>query len=136
MAAILLRFGCRRRLPRDCRMEEFAIKLTEAQSENPPGTLGFECEEVRSRTRKGKVQSREGTLCSAWSVACGVHGRSGRHRLWSWLSLPEGASGFVTCKLKANFIGTTKAGGVAYETRLVHGGRTNSVQEASVSRTQ
>jgi uncharacterized protein (TIGR00369 family) len=37
-------------------------------------------------------------------------------------SLPEGATGFASAELKANFIGTAREGGVACNARLVHGG--------------
>ncbi len=47
-------------------------------------------------------------------------------------SLPEGATGFTTAELKANFIGTAREGGVTCEARLVHGGRTTQVWDAEV----
>jgi 1,4-dihydroxy-2-naphthoyl-CoA hydrolase len=48
------------------------------------------------------------------------------------MSLPEGAAGFTTAELKANFIGTALEGGVTCEARLVHGGRTTQVWDAEV----
>ena len=46
-------------------------------------------------------------------------------------SLPEGAASFTTIELKANFLGTARAGErVACEARLVHGGRTTQVWDA------
>jgi 1,4-dihydroxy-2-naphthoyl-CoA hydrolase len=46
-------------------------------------------------------------------------------------SLPEGATSFTTIELKANFLGTAKAGErVTCEARLVHGGRTTQVWDA------
>jgi 1,4-dihydroxy-2-naphthoyl-CoA hydrolase len=48
------------------------------------------------------------------------------------MSLPEGASGFTTVELKANFLGTAREGGVSCEARLVHGGRTTQVWDAEV----
>jgi 1,4-dihydroxy-2-naphthoyl-CoA hydrolase len=48
------------------------------------------------------------------------------------MSLPEGASGFTTAELKANFIGTAREGGVSCDARLVHGGRTTQVWDAEV----
>lgn len=48
------------------------------------------------------------------------------------MSLPEGAANFTTAELKANFIGTALAGGVACEARLLHGGRTTQVWDAEV----
>jgi uncharacterized protein (TIGR00369 family) len=48
------------------------------------------------------------------------------------MSLPEGAAGFTTAELKANFIGTALAGGITCEARLLHGGRTTQVWDAEV----
>ena len=48
------------------------------------------------------------------------------------MSLPEGAKGFTTAELKANFIGTALEGGVSCEARLVHGGRTTQVWDAEI----
>ncbi|HTS48122.1 MAG TPA: PaaI family thioesterase [Bryobacteraceae bacterium] len=48
------------------------------------------------------------------------------------MSLPNGASGFTTVELKANFIGTAREGGVSCQARLVHGGRTTQVWDAEV----
>jgi len=47
-------------------------------------------------------------------------------------SLPEGATGFTTVELKANFIGTALDGAVTCEARLLHGGRTTQVWDAEV----
>jgi uncharacterized protein (TIGR00369 family) len=48
-------------------------------------------------------------------------------------SLPEGASGFTTIELKANYLGTVQDGPVLAEARLVHGGRRTQVWDAVVS---
>lgn len=50
----------------------------------------------------------------------------------AWNSLPDGASGFTTVELKANFIGTAREGAIACEARLVHGGRSTQVWDAEV----
>lgn len=48
------------------------------------------------------------------------------------MSLPEGATGFTTAELKANFIGTALDGGISCEARLLHSGRTTQVWDAEV----
>jgi uncharacterized protein (TIGR00369 family) len=48
-------------------------------------------------------------------------------------SLPDGARGFTTIELKANFLGTVLEGGIACEASLVHGGRTTQVWDARVT---
>lgn len=46
--------------------------------------------------------------------------------------LPEGASGFTTIELKANFLGTAKSGRIVAVATLVHGGRSTQVWDATV----
>jgi uncharacterized protein (TIGR00369 family) len=48
-------------------------------------------------------------------------------------SLPDGARGFTTIELKANYLGTVLEGAVACEATLVHGGRTTQVWDAKVT---
>jgi 1,4-dihydroxy-2-naphthoyl-CoA hydrolase len=48
------------------------------------------------------------------------------------VSLPDGATGFTTAELKANFIGTALEGGIGCEAPLLHGGRTTQVWDAEV----
>ena len=47
-------------------------------------------------------------------------------------SLPEGATGFTTIELKTNFIGTVRDGTLVAESRMLHGGRTTQVWDATV----
>ena len=47
-------------------------------------------------------------------------------------NLPEGATGFTTIELKANFLGTARQGVIAGVARMVHGGRSTQVWDAEV----
>jgi hypothetical protein len=47
--------------------------------------------------------------------------------------LPDGAESFTTIELKSNHVGTAREGTVACVARLVHGGRTTQVWDATVS---
>jgi len=47
--------------------------------------------------------------------------------------LPQGASGFTTLELKANFLGTTREGAIACRATPVHLGRTTQVWDAEVT---
>ena len=49
------------------------------------------------------------------------------------LTLPEGATGFTTIELKTNFLRSAREGTITCEARLVHGGRTTQVWDATVS---
>lgn len=48
-------------------------------------------------------------------------------------NLPEGARGFTTIELKANFLGTALEGVLDCEATLQHGGRTTQVWDARVT---
>ena len=48
-------------------------------------------------------------------------------------NLPEGASGFTTIELKANFVGTARGGAIACTATPVHLGRTTHVWDAAVT---
>ena len=48
-------------------------------------------------------------------------------------SLPQGASGFTTIELKANFLGTAREGAIRCRATPVHLGRTTQVWDAVVS---
>ena len=48
-------------------------------------------------------------------------------------NLPQGAAGFTTLELKANFLGTTQAGAIFCRARPVHFGRTTQVWDAEVT---
>ena len=51
----------------------------------------------------------------------------------TFVALPEDASGFTTIELKSNFLGTAREGTIECEARLVHGGRTTQVWDATVT---
>lgn len=48
-------------------------------------------------------------------------------------TLPEGAKGFTTVELKANFLNTAREGALRGEARAVHLGRTTQVWDATVT---
>jgi uncharacterized protein (TIGR00369 family) len=49
------------------------------------------------------------------------------------LSLPEGGIGFTTIELKTNFLRSVRKGAITCEAKLVHGGRTTQIWDATVS---
>ena len=49
------------------------------------------------------------------------------------LNLPDGATGFTTIELKTNFLRSARSGTIGCEARLVHGGRTTQLWDATVS---
>jgi uncharacterized protein (TIGR00369 family) len=49
------------------------------------------------------------------------------------LTLPEDGTGFTTIELKTNFLRSAREGTITCEARLVHGGRTTQLWDATVS---
>jgi 1,4-dihydroxy-2-naphthoyl-CoA hydrolase len=99
-----------------------------------PGLAGVEiltitAEEVRSRMAvRREVMAPNGFLHAASVVAladtsCGYG---------CIAHLPQGASGFTTIELKANFVGTARDGAIVCRARPVHLGRTTQVWDAEV----
>jgi uncharacterized protein (TIGR00369 family) len=110
-----------------------AATFTERQKGTLPGELGIQWDEVATGTARGRftVERRHmapnGFLHAA-SVIALVDSACGYACV---ASLPEGASGFTTVELKANYLGTAKAGEVvACKAWLVHGGRMTQVWDA------
>jgi uncharacterized protein (TIGR00369 family) len=65
-----------------------------------------------------------GSVVTLADTACGYGVRT---------VLPDGATGFTTIELKSNFLGTALDGTIRCEARLVHGGRTTQVWDATVT---
>ena len=110
-----------------------AAEFTRRQAGMLPGELGLEWEEVATGRAAGrfvvtkKHMAPNGFLHAA-SVICLVDSACGYACV---ASLPEGATGFTTIELKANYLGTAREGEtVACTARLVHGGRTTQVWDA------
>lgn len=110
-----------------------AAVFAERQKGALPGELGLEWLEVANGRAGGRftVEPRHmapnGFLHAA-SVIALVDSACGYGCV---ASLPDGASGFTTIELKANFLGTAKVGeAVACTARLAHGGRTTQVWDA------
>ncbi|WP_322819094.1 PaaI family thioesterase [Tepidiforma sp.] len=99
-----------------------------------PGLIGLEVVSIGAAYAEGRLQLRpdhlapNGFLHAATVIAladtlCG-YGCSA--------NLPEGATGFTTIELKANFLGTATEGTIRARATLLHGGRTTQVWDATV----
>ena len=100
-----------------------------------PGFIGLtivEAEEGRVSSRldlREELMAPNGYLHAATVVAiadttCGYG---------TLLKLSVGAESFTTIELKSNFVGTKRGGAIGCEAKLVHGGRTTQVWDATVS---
>jgi uncharacterized protein (TIGR00369 family) len=110
-----------------------AATFQERQKGHLPGELGIEWEEVATGRASGRFTAQlkhmapNGFLHAA-SVIALVDSACGYACV---ASLPDGASGFTTIEIKANYLGTAKVGEVvACTARLVHGGRMTQVWDA------
>ena len=107
--------------------------LNRANEGKLPGHLGLTVTEVAEGRVVGRFEVRPdlvahtgfllaGCLLSVADILCAY----GVSTAW-----PEGASGFTTIEIKANYLGTAKVGErVTCEARLLHGGRMTQVWDA------
>jgi uncharacterized protein (TIGR00369 family) len=113
-------------------------RLTELQNaggEFLPGLLGIEFDGYEDGVVRSKLTLRKehfaphGYVHAATVVAL-ADTSAGYGCL---LTLPEGATGFTTIELKTNFLRSAREGTITCDARLVHGGRTTQVWDATVS---
>ena len=100
-----------------------------------PGLLGIDFVSLQQGATLARLEIRPellapneylhaGTVVALADSACGYG---------CIVSLPEGARGFTTIELKTNFLGTAREGTLECEARMLHGGRTTQVWDATVS---
>jgi uncharacterized protein (TIGR00369 family) len=116
-----------------------AASFQERQAGALPGELGIQWDEVATGRAAGWFVVTKGHMAPngflhAASVIALVDSACGYACV---ASLPEGATGFTTLELKANYLASAKVGEtVACTARLVHGGRMTQVWDAeAVNRT-
>lgn len=116
-------------------MSDLIAQFNQRQAGKLPGLLGLEWLTLEPGWVRGRLVIEDkhhapngylhaGTVVTLADTACG-YGCA--------LSLPEGATGFTTIELKANFVGTALKGAIATEARLVHGGRSTQLWDATVT---
>ncbi len=110
-------------------------QLDAAGAEFLPGLLGIEFDGAEGGVVHAHLQLEQkhfapngyvhaGTVVTVADTAAGYG---------CLLSLPEGGIGFTTIELKTNFLRSAKAGTITCEARLLHGGRTTQLWDATVS---
>ena len=109
-------------------------KLNQANEGKLPGHLGLVITEVADGKVVGRVKVRQdlvahtgyllaGAVLSVADILCAY----GVSTAW-----PEGANGFTTAEVQANFVGTLRDGEAICTASLLHGGRTTQVWDAKV----
>lgn len=119
-------------------MSHWSLEQLQAASEGRlPGLFGIEFLQAEPGVVEARLGLRPefmapngylhaGTVVSMADSCCGIG---------CLVSLPAGVSGFTTAELKANFVrSTTENDALLCEARLVHGGRTTQVWDATVRR--
>lgn len=111
-----------------------AESFADRQAGSLPGLLGFEWADAQPGLVRGRFEVQAHHLApTGYLHAAAVVALAGTACGFGCMAaLPPGAAGFTTAELKANFIGTARGGGVACEARLLHGGRTTQVWDATV----
>lgn len=114
--------------------EDLARTFQVDQVGSLPDLLGFTWTEAEAGSVEGWFQIdphhlaptgylHAATVVALADTACGYGCRT---------MLPDAATGFTTAELKANFLGTARAGVVSCRARVVHAGRTTQVWDAEV----
>ena len=116
-----------------------AAVFQERQKGHLPGDLGIQWDDVATGRAAGRFTVTKGHMAPngflhAAAVIALVDSACGYACV---ASLPEGAAGFTTIELKANYLGTAKEGEVvACTANLAHAGRMTQVWDAeAVNRT-
>lgn len=101
-----------------------------------PGLLGIEVDVIEHGFVRMRLPLREALLAPNGYLHAGtVVGFADSSCGYGCMaSLPDGAYGFTTIELKTNFIATAREGTLTSEARLLHGGRTTQVWDATVTR--
>jgi 1,4-dihydroxy-2-naphthoyl-CoA hydrolase len=119
---------------RVARVELTLAQLSEAGDAVFPGLVGVRVESLEEGVVHARLELRPdhmapngylhaGAVVTLADSACGYG---------CFLSLPEGGIGFTTIELKANFVRSAQRGEITCEARLVHGGRTTQLWDATV----
>lgn len=113
-----------------------AAVFQERQQGHLPGELGLQWDEVATGRASGHFVVTKGHMAPngflhAASVIALVDSACGYACV---ASLPDGATGFTTIEIKANYLGTAKQGEtVTCTARLVHAGRLTQVWDAEAT---
>ena len=116
-------------------MEVSLDDLNEAGRRFLPGLIGIEVESAADGLVHARLPVREAHLApngylhaaaviALADTACGYG---------CLLTLPAGGTGFTTIELKTNFLGSARDGTIECEARMVHGGRTTQLWDATVT---
>jgi uncharacterized protein (TIGR00369 family) len=118
-------------LRRDLDVEQFNQRGAQCL----PGLVGFELLSIDEQCLRARMKVRPELMApNGFLHAASVIALADTACGYGVIAhLPEGAAGFTTIELKANFLGTTREGIIACEATPVHLGRTTHVWDAVVA---
>ncbi len=116
-------------------MDFTLAQLQEAGSEHLPGLLGIEFDGAEEGIVRAHMNLEQKHFApNGYVHAAAVIGLADTAAGYGCLlSLHEGGTGFTTIELKTNFLRSAREGRITCEARLVHGGRTTQLWDATVS---
>ena len=116
-------------------MEISLAELKELGSVGFPGLLGIEFEEPGDGFMRARLSIEEKHMAPNGYLHAGtVVGFADSVAGYGCVfNLPDGATGFTTIELKTNFLGSARDGTIECEARMVHGGRTTQLWDATVT---
>ena len=116
-------------------MDLTLAQLNEAGAGLFPGHIGVEIETVEDGVVRGRMELGDHHLApNGYLHAAAVIGLADTACGYGCiLSLPEGGVGFTTIELKTNFMRSASEGTITCEARLVHGGGTTQLWDATVN---
>ncbi|MBN9319788.1 MAG: competence protein ComA [Caulobacterales bacterium 68-7] len=100
-----------------------------------PGYMGIEWLHAEKGLMRGRIALKPhhmapngflhaATVITLADTACGYG---------CFLAMPEGGVNFTTIELKSNFLGTAREGAIIAEAKLIHGGKSTQVWDATVT---
>ena len=109
--------------------------LAQAGEDYLPGLIGVEFDGFEDGVMRAHLELRKahfapngyvhaGAIVTLADTTCGYG---------CILSFPDGVTGFTTVELKTNFLRSAQEGTIGCEARLVHGGRTTQLWDATVA---
>jgi len=112
-----------------------AAAFMQRQAGYLPGEIGIEILEVKPGFAKSRLPITQRLMApNGFLHAASVIALADTSAGYGCVaSLPEGARGFTTIELKTNFLRSANEGTIECEARLVHGGRTTQIWDATVT---
>ncbi len=116
-------------------MDFTLAQLQKAGSEYLPGLLGIEFDGFEDGVVRAHINLEQKHFApNGYVHAAAVIGLADTAAGYGCLlSLPKDSVGFTTIELKTNFLRSAREGAITCEARLVHGGRTTQLWDATVS---